>query len=174
MYITIETYAAATGTSEATASRRLKALPYRIPTLERGRRYFHLAAAVQTLKEKEIGAVKALTASARDLFGHDLYVEHEALPLAREFAEWLPTGSMRDRLRAAQNAFVVGVSDSRMCTPTIVRNLPPLRELFALCPPVLAWVLTGGAPPDVHNLAPAFAVSNNCAALDNHTNMEAA
>ena len=175
MYITIETYAAATGTSEATASRRLKGVAYRIPSRERGRRHYHLAAAVQTLKGKEVdaGAVKALTTSARDLFGHDLYVEPEALPLAREFAEWLPTEA-RDRLRAAQNAFVVGVSDSRLCTPTIVRNLLPLRELFALCPPVLAWVLTGGAPPDVHNLAPAFAVSNNCAALDHHTNMEAA
>ncbi len=176
MYITIDTYCAATGVSAATAGRRLADVPFRIPTRARGRKFFPLAAAVQTLKAKEIdaGAVKALTESARDLFGHDMYVEPEALPLAREFAEWLPTGAMRDRLRAAQNSFVVGVSDSRMCTPTIVRNLPPLRELFALCPPVMTWVLTGGAPPDVHNLAPAFAVSNNCAALDNHTNMEAA
>lgn len=176
MYTTIESYAAATGTSDATASRRLKGVAYRIPSRERGRRYYHLAAAIQTLKAKEIdsGAVKALAASVRDLFGHDLYVEPEALPLAREFAEWLPTEAMRDRLRAAQNAFVVGVSDSRMCTPTIVRNLPPLRELFALCPPVLAWVLTGGAPPDAHSLAPAFAVSNNCAALDHHTNIQEA
>ncbi|WOI29131.1 hypothetical protein [Sulfitobacter dubius] len=176
MYITIESYAAATGTSEATASRRLKGVAYRIPYRERGRRYYHLAAAVQTIKAKEIdsGAVKALTESARDLFGHDMHVEPEASPLARAFAEWLPSKAMRDRLLAAQNAFVMGVGDSRMCTPTIVRNLPPLRELFALCPPVMAWVLTGGTPPDAQGLAPAFAVSNNCAALNHHTNMQEA
>ncbi|MFG6604712.1 MULTISPECIES: hypothetical protein [unclassified Sulfitobacter] len=176
MYTTIESYAAATSTSKATASRRLKGVAYRIPSRERGRRYYHLAAAIQTLKGKEVdeGVVKALTVSARDLFGHDLYVEPEALPLARAFAEWLPSEAMRDRLRAAQNAFVMGVGDSRMCAPTIVRNLPPLRELFALYPTVLAWVLTGGASPDAHGLAAAFAVSNNCAALDNQITIQEA
>ena len=173
MYITIKNYGCATGTSEATASRRLKDAACHAASGERGRLYYHLAAAAQTLKRKEIdaGAVVALTASARDQIGHELYVEAKALPLARGFAEWLPNESMRDRLRAAQNAFVMGVGDSRMCTPTIVCNLSPLRELFALCPPVLAWVLTGGSPPDAHGLAPAFAVSNNCTALDHHTNM---
>jgi hypothetical protein len=175
LYITIRNYACATGTSEATASRRLKAASH-AASGKRGRLYYHLAAAVQTLKYKEIeaGAVVALAASARDLIGHELYVEAKALPLARSFEAWLPNETMRDRLRAAQNAFVMGVGDSRLCAPTIVCNLSPLSELFALCPPVLAWVLIGGTPPDAHGLAPAFAVSNNCTALDHHANMQEA
>jgi len=174
VYITIASYAAATGVSEATASRRLTRTAYHIRPHERGRRYYHLAAAVQTLKAKELeaGAVKALTGSACDLFGPDLYLEPESIPLAREFSDWLPTEANRGRLRAAQNAFVMGVGDSRICAPTIVRNLSPLRELFALCPPVLVWVLTGGTPPDAHNIAAGFAVSNNCAALDNHATLK--
>jgi len=176
VYINIASYAAATGVSEATASRRLTGTAYHIRPHERRRRYYHLAAAVQTLKAKELeaGAVKALTGSACDLFGHDLYLEPESITLAREFSDWLPSEANRDRLRAAQNAFVMGVGDSRICTPTIVRNLSPLRELFALCPPVLAWVLTGGTPPDAHNIAAAFAVSNNCASLDNHATLKEA
>lgn len=174
MYITAEQYARAAEVSEATASRRLKGLPYRIPTKARGRRWYPLAAAVQTLKAKEIdaGACEALAEGAKDLHGRDLYVEAEALPMAQAVAEWLPTESMCTRLWTAQNAFVVAVANSRLCTPAIVRNLTPLRDLFALCPPVLAWVLTGENVPDVDHIAPAFAVASNEAALDQyHTPM---
>ncbi|SFQ56497.1 hypothetical protein SAMN05421853_11093 [Roseivivax halotolerans] len=174
MYISTEEYADAASVSDATAFRRLKGLPYRIPTRGRGRKHFPLAAAVMTLKGKEVdsGAVDALTEAARDLFGHDLYIEPEALPMAHSFAEWLPSETMRARLRAAQNFFTVAVANSRLCTPAIVRNLSPLRELFALCPPVLVWVLTGGEAPDIDYIAPAFAVSSNEAALDQyHTPM---
>lgn len=172
MYITIDNYACAADVSEATASRRLADVPFRIPTRARGRKFFPLAAAVQTLKAKEIdaGACEALAGAAQDLHGRDLYVEAEALPMAQAFAEWLPTEGMRNRLRTVQNAFVVAVANSRLCSPTIVRNLTPLRELFALCPPLLAWVLTGADAPDVEHIAPAFAVASNEAALD-HTPM---
>lgn len=175
MYITIKDYCAATGVSDATASRRLKGLPYCFATRRRGRRGYPLPAAVITLKRKEIdaGAAQALAQAARDLHGRDLYIEAGALPMAREFAEWLPDNGMRDRLRRAQNAFVVAVANSRLCSPSIVRNLTPLRDLFALCPTVLAWVLRGGSPPDIDAIAPAFAVASNDAALEQyHTNLQ--
>lgn len=170
MYIKIEDYCAASGVSTATAGRRLAGVPFRIPTRARGRKFFPLAAAVQTLRAKEIdaGACEALAGAAQDLHGGDLYVEAEALPMAQAFAEWLPTEDMCNRLRTAQNTFVVAVANSRLCSPTIVRNLTPLRELFALCPPVLAWVLTSADAPDVDAIAPAFAVASNEAALCRH------
>jgi hypothetical protein len=167
LYVTTDNYCAATGVSSATAGRRLADIPFRIPTQARGRKYFPLAAAVMTLKGKEVdaGAYEALAEAASDLHGRDLYVEAEALPMAHVFAEWLPTVA-RNRLRSAQNSFVVAVANSRLCSPTIVRNLTPLRELFALCPPVLAWVLTGKNAPDVDAIAPVFAVASNEPALD--------
>jgi len=170
VYTTIEQYASAADVSEATASRRLKGETYRIPTKARGRRYYHLAAAVQTLKRREIdaGAVCTLVQAAVRL-DDDLYIGPEALSLAREFADWLPEPVMRDRLRMAQNAFVVAVANSRLCTPAIVQNLGPLRELFVLCPPVLSWVLIGGTPPDIDHIAPAFAVANNSPSLGLYT-----
>ncbi|KZY47592.1 hypothetical protein A3731_07825 [Roseovarius sp. HI0049] len=177
MYTTIEQYARAAGVSDATASRRLADVPFRIPTRGRGRKHFPLAAAVMTLKGKEVdaGAAERLAQAACDLHGRDLYVEAEFLPMARDFAEWLPTEVMRNRLRTAQNSFVVAVANSRLCSPTIVRNLTPLRELFALCPPVLAWVLRGGEAPDVDGIAPAFAVASNEGTLDQyHINMKEA
>ena len=177
MYIKIEDYCAATGVSAATAGRRLAEIPFRIPTRAGGRKHFPLAAAVMTLKGKEVdaGACERLAQAACDLHGRDLYVEAGSLPMARDVAEWLPTETMRARLRTAQNAFVVAVANSRLCSPTIVRNLTPLRELFALCPPVLAWVLRGGEAPDVDGIAPAFAVASNEGTLDQfHTTMEIA
>lgn len=177
MYITIEQYARAADVSEATASRRLADVPFRIPTRGRGRKHFPLAGAVMTLKLKEVdaGGAEALAGAACDLHGRDLYVEAEALPMAQRFAEWLPTDAMRNRLRTAQNSFVVSVANSRLCSPTIVRNLTPLRELFAMCPPVLVWVLRGGEAPDIDGIAPAFAVASNEGTLDQyHTNLEAA
>ena len=177
MYIKIEDYCDATGVSTATAGRRLSDVPFRIPTRAGGRKHFPLAAAVMTLKAKEVdaGACEALAQVACDLHGRDLYVEAEALPMAQAFAEWLPTEAMRNRLRTAQNSFVVAVANSRLCSPTIVRNLTPLRELFALCPPVLSCVLRGGEAPDVDHIAPAFAVASNEGTLDQyHTNLEAA
>jgi len=177
VYITIEDYCAATGVSTATAGRRLADVPFRIPTRGRGRKHFPLAGAVMTLKAKEVdsGAAEALAGAAKDLHGRDLYVEAEALPMAQAFAEWLPSEAMRNRLRTAQNAFVVAVANSRLCSPTIVRNLTALRELFALCPPMLVWVLRGGEAPDIDGIAPAFAVASNEGTLDQyHINMEAA
>ncbi|WP_417676721.1 hypothetical protein [Pseudodonghicola sp.] len=178
MHVTIENYCAATGVCAETTGRRLQAVPYRVPE-RRGayRKLFPLAAAAMTLKRREIdaGAVAELGRSARPL-NNDLYVEPEALPMAREFADWLPDPAMRARLRAAQNSFTVAVANSRLCTPTIVSNLDPLRDLFALCPQVTRWVLAGGTPPDVDHIGPAFAVTNNSAALSLYTNkmMEAA
>jgi len=177
LYIKIEDYCAATGVSTATAGRRLADVPFRIPTRGRGRKHFPLAGAVMTLKAKEVdsGACERLAGAACDLHGRDLYVEAEALPMAQSFAEWLPTEAMRNRLRTAQNSFVVAVANSRLCSPTIVRNLTPLRELFALCPPVLAWTLRGGEAPDIDGIAPAFAVASNEGTLDKyHANLEAA
>jgi hypothetical protein len=129
-----------------------------------------------TLKGKEVdsGACEALAKAAKDLHGKDLYVEAEALGMAQSFAEWLPTEAMRNRLRTAHDAFVVAVANSRLCSPTIVRNLEPLKTLFALCPPVLAWVLRGGEVPDIDAIAPAFAVASNEGTLDHHINMELA
>jgi len=174
LYVTIDSYCAAAGVCADTAGRRLAGVQYRVPPRERGRKYFPLAGAVMTLKRREIDAGVCALVQAAVRLDDDLYIEPDALPLAREFADWLPADA-RDRLRSAQNAFVVAVANSRLCTPSIVQNLGPLRELFALCPPVLAWVLIGGTPPDIDHIAPAFAVSNNSPALGlNHTNMEAA
>lgn len=172
MYIKIEDYCAATGVSTATAGRRLSDVPFQIPTYGRGRKHFPLAGAVMTLKGKEVdaGACAGLARAACDLHGRDLYVEAEALPMAQRFAEWLPTEAMRNRLRTAQNSFVVAVANSRLCSPTIVRNLTPLRDLFALCPPVLAWVLRGSDAPDIDHISPAFAVASNEGALDQYHN----
>lgn len=168
MYITIEIYATAADLHEESAGRRLRGVPYRIPARARGRKHYHLAAAVQTLKPRDIaaGVPAKLARMAVQLDGEGLYIEPEALPLALDFAAWLPTTEMRDRLRSVRNAFTVAVANSRLCTPSIVRNLDPLRELFALCPPVLVWVLTGGAPPDIDAMGPAFAVASNCANLN--------
>jgi hypothetical protein len=101
-----------------------------------------------TLRPKEVdsGAAEALAGAVRDLHGRDFYVEAEALAMAQEFASWLPTADMRNRLRTAQNAFVVAVANSGLCSPTIAHNLTPLRELFATYPPVLVWVLHEGGP----------------------------
>ncbi|WP_354545967.1 hypothetical protein [Roseovarius sp. MBR-78] len=172
MYIKIEDYCAATGVSTATAGRRLSDVPFRIPTRGRGRKHFPLAAAVMTLKAKEADAVPELVQHARDLCRGDPYVEARALPIAESFVDWCE-GGMRDRARAAMNGFVVAVSNSRICTPTIVRNLEPLKALFVLHPDVTRWILVGGNPPDVDNLAPSFAVANNAPALDEyHLNLE--
>jgi len=177
VYITLEQYARAADVSEATASRRLKGLPYRIPTKARGRRWYPLAAAVTTLKYKEshAGAAQALAQGARDLFGHDLYIEPESLPMARSFAAWLPEPDTRDRLEMAQSDFVVTVAHSPLCSPAIVRNITPLRDLYALCPPIMKWTICGGTVPDTDAIAPAFAVASNEAALDQyHTPMKEA
>lgn len=165
MYTTIERYASAVDTSVATASRRLKGIPFVIPTKGRGVQWYPLAAAVQTLRAKEQDSIPALVKHARDLYPGDFYVEPRALPIAESFIGWCE-GSMRDRARAAQNSFVVAVSNSRICVPSIIRNLEPLKTLFVLNPEVTRWVLVGGTPPDVDNLAPAFAVSNNGPAID--------
>lgn len=174
MYITIDTYCAATGVSAATAGRRLADVPFRIPTRARGRKFFPLAAAVTTLKYKEshAGAAQALAEGARDLFGHDLYIEPESLPMARSFAAWLPEPVMRERLEMALSDFVVTVAHSPLCSPSIVRNITPLRDLYAICPPIMRWIICGGAVPDTDSIAPAFAVASNEAALDQyHTPM---
>lgn len=177
MYTTIEIYATAADLHEESAGRRLRDVAYRIPAHSRGRKHFHLAAALPTLKRRDIdaGVPAKLARMAVNLDGEGLYIEPEALPLALDFAEWLPTADMRDRLRAARNAFTIAVANSRLCSPTIVQNLDPLRELFALCPPVMKWILTGGTPPDIDAMGPAFAVASNCATLNLFTeNLEAA
>lgn len=170
LYIKIEDYCAATGVSTATARRRLADVLFRIPTRGRGQRYYHLAAAVQTLKAKEIdaGAVEMLANAARILDDH-LYIESAAMPLAQSFADWL-SGAMLDRAHRAQAAFVVAVANSRLCTPSIVRNLDPLKALFLLNPDVLRWIFAGVAAPAIDALAPAFAVACNENALTLYTN----
>lgn len=167
MYITQEHYARATDVSGPTASRRLRGTPFVIPTRGRGIQWYPLAAAVQTLRAKEMDAIPDLVQHARDLCRGDPYVEARALPIAESFVDWCE-GDMRDRARAAQNGFVVAVSNSRVCTPTIVRNLEPLRTMFVLNPDVTRWILVGGNPPDVDNLAPSFAVANNGPGLDEY------
>ena len=170
MHITNDNYCAATGVCPTTAGRRLADVPYLMPTRERGRRYYHLAAAVQTLKGKEIdaGAVEMLANAARVLDDH-LYIESAAIPMAQDFADWL-SGAMLDRARRAQAAFVVAVANSRLCTPSIVRNLDPLKALFLLNPDVLRWIFAGVAAPAFDALAPAFAVACNENALALYTN----
>lgn len=174
MYITLEQYARVIDAADSTASRRLRGIPFVIPAKGRGIQWYPLAAAVQTLRPKEEGAVPALVTPARDVYAGDLYVEARALPIAESFLDWTE-GDMQARARAAQNSFVVAVSNSRICTPTIVRNLEPLKMLFVLNPEVTRWVLVGGTPPDVDNLAPSFAVANNGPGLDEyHLNLELA
>lgn len=170
MHITIDNYCAATGVCPTTAGRRLADVPYLMPSRERGRRYYHLAAAVQTLKGKEIdaGAVEMLANAARVLDDH-LYIESAAMPLAQSFADWL-SGAMLDRARRAQAGFVVAVANSRLCTPSIVRNLDALKALFVLNPEVLRWIFAGGDVPAIEALAPAFAVACNENALALCTN----
>ncbi len=167
MYITIATYSDIVGVCKTTVSRRLSGAPYRIPTKENGRHYYTLAAAVTTLKPSEVkaGVIGLLAASAR-LLNDDLYVEPEALSAAQDFAQWLPSPEMRNRLARVQSAFVVAVANSPLCTPTIVGSLEPLKALFALNADVSRYVLVGGPVPNVDALAPAFAISNNGALLD--------
>jgi len=172
LFTTIDRYANAVRVSEATACRRLKGIPFRVPTRGRGIQWYPLGAAVQTLREKEMGAIEGLTRTARDLDAGDLYIEAPAISIAESFIGWT-TGAARDRLRAAQNGFVVAVSNSRICSPAIVRNLDPLRTLFVLNPDVTRWILLGGTPPNVDALAPSFAVVNNGPALaEYHANLE--
>ncbi len=169
MYITIATYADIVGVCKTTASRRLSGSPFRIPTKENGRHYYPLAAAVMTLAASEIeaGVIGRLAASAR-LLNDDLHIEPEALSAAQNFAQWLPSPEMRNRLARAQSAFVVSVANSPLCTPTIVASLEPLKALFALNADVSRYVLIGGPVPNVEALAPAFAISNNTALLELH------
>lgn len=169
MYITIETYARVMGICKTTAGRRLSGAPFRIPTKERGQHYYPLAAAVMTLTPSEVqaGAIGLLAASAR-LLNDDLYIEPEALSAAQNFAAWLPIPEMRNRLARMQMAFVTAVANSPLCTPTIVASLEPLKALFALNADVSRYVLVGGPVPNVDALAPAFAISNNSALLDQH------
>ena len=165
MFITLESYAFSVGVCETTAARRLKGIPFSIPDNARGRKHFFLPSAVMTLRQKEIddGAAGRMASVSRDL-GDGVYVEGATLSIAERFAEWC-SGPMYTRLRAAQNAFVVAVANSRLCTPVIVENLDPLRTLFPLCSPVLVWILSGGEPPDVDRIAPAFAVASNTTEL---------
>jgi hypothetical protein len=170
LYTTTDYYCAATGVCPTTAGRRLTETPFRLPSLSRGRRFYPLAAALQTLRKREndAGAIESLVRTSRTL-SDDLYIEPDALPLAHSFSEWLPAPAMRDRLRSIQNALVVAVANSRLCTPTIVRNLDALRQLFPLNPDAMRWILVRGDAPDVDNLGPAFAVACNDTALDIYT-----
>lgn len=174
MYITIEKYAKALEIAESTASRRLKGLPFVMPKNGRGTHWYPLVAVVQTLRGWDAGREVALVRWSRDMREGDLYIEPAALLLAESFLNWCE-GDMKTRARAARNSFVVAVSNSRICTPTIVRNIELLKTLFVLNPEVTRWILVGGTPPNVDRLAPSFAVTNNGANLDvYHTKMEAA
>ena len=120
-----------------------------------------------TLKQREIDAraIPALVDSA-GILGTGLYIESEMLPTAIDLVEWLPSEAMRARLREMSGEFIGGVANSPLCTPTVVRALEPLKALFVLNKDVTAYVLTGDGRPDVADLAPAFAVSNNDALLE--------
>lgn len=167
IYTTQSAYADAIGGVVETAGRRLRDVSYRSPTRSSGRRYYPLAAAVMTLKPREIeaGAIPALVDSAQTL-GSELYIESEMLPVALDLAEWFPAEAMRARLREMNAAFVGAVANSPLCTPTVVRALEPLKTLFVLNKDVTAYVLTGEGRPDVADLSPAFAISNNDALLE--------
>ncbi|KAA8605926.1 hypothetical protein [Salipiger aestuarii] len=165
MDITLQSYSTAVGVCETTASRRLAGVFHRM----RGRkRSYPLAAALQTLKRKEHHSIPALVAASQS-DRSNLHVEPSALPMAMNFTEWLPSAAMKERLRAAQNAFVVAVANSPLCAPALVENLDALRMLFVLNDEVLRFVVLGGTPPNIDALAPAFAVTNNT-----HTFREAA
>lgn len=167
IYTTQADYAEAIGGAVETAGRRLKHVAYRSPSRASGRRFYPVAAAVMTLKQREIdaGAIPALVDSA-GILGTALCIEAEMLPTAIDLAEWLPSEAMRARLREMNAAFVGAVANSPLCTPTVVRALEPLKSLFVLNKDVTAYVLTGDGSPDVADLAPAFAVSNNDAVLE--------
>ncbi|MCA0906259.1 hypothetical protein LCM27_07610 [Ruegeria marisrubri] len=169
MYVTLSAYADIVGVCKTTASRRLSGAPFRIPTKENGRHYYMLTAAVMALTPSEIeaGAIGRLAGSAR-LLNDELYIEPEALSAAQDFAQWLPSSEMRSRLARVQSAFVVAVANSPLCTATVVASLEPLRALFALNADVTRYVLVGGPIPNVDALAPAFAISNNSALLNQH------
>lgn len=178
MHTTLHNYVEATGVHVETAGRRLKNVDFLRPPRTGGRKHYGIAAAMQTLSapEIEVGAIDRLVAGAVSL-RDDLYIEAKALPVARQFASWLPTEAMRIRLRAVQNSFVVAVANTRLCTPAIVRNLDTLRDLFALNGAVLNFVLVGGEAPNVDALAPAFCVTCNDSTLDAYKyphNLEAA
>lgn len=167
LYTTIDTYAQAAGVCDDTAGRRLKHVAYRSPSRASGRRFYPVAAAVMTLKQREIaaGAIPALVDSS-GILGTALYIEAEMLPTAIALSEWLPDEAMRARLREMHAAFVGAVANSPLCTPTVVRALEPLKTLFVLNKDVTSYVLTGDGRPDVADLAPAFAVSCNDALLE--------
>lgn len=170
MHITLDGYAAVCGIDPSTAGRRLAHAPFRQPKRSHGRKFFALAAALLTLTPHEIaeGAIPAMVRASERL-SKDEYLEPEALPMARDFASWLPDPAMQTRARGGQNAFVVAVANSKLCTPAIVENLEALRDLFVLNQQVTRWILLGGGPPDVDKLAPAFAVANNDSRLAMYT-----
>jgi hypothetical protein len=162
VFTTQQNYCAAAGCCIETVGRRLKSIAYS-PGPPYGTRHYPLAQAVTTLRPREIekGAVERLVATAT-VSDDSLYVgSSDALDVACNLIEWLPD-NMRTRAVAAQNNFISGVANSRLCTPAVVENLGTLQALVILQPDVLRHVLTA-MPADIERIAPAFALVNNSA-----------
>ncbi|WP_288941007.1 hypothetical protein [uncultured Roseovarius sp.] len=141
-----------------TVCARLKTVPH--INGARGVHHYHVAAALPTLRPREYDSAPALILCAEPP-EDSLYVGGaESLAMAQAFIEWLPE-EPRERLRVAQNSFVVALANSNICAAPVVENIENLRVLIVLQPDVLRWIFRCGDVPDMDRLAPAFAIVNN-------------
>ena len=164
MYTTQKLYSDAVGVVPETACRRFKNIPIALSGAY-GTRHYLLTRVLPTLRARDFDAVERLVANSIQP-DDTLYVgpPEESLTVAAALIEWLPE-RMRPRLQAAQHAFLAGVGNSKLCSPSIVENLGPLQMLLILQPDILRHVLTSSPRPDMSRLSPAFALVNNTANL---------
>lgn len=158
VFITQHQYADAAQCCVETAGRRMRSIPFHVGA--HGVRQYHLAAALVTLKSREIvaGAVPRLAASATA--PDDVLFVGDMLNTARRYVEWLDAPA-RARLAAVQNSFAVALANSPVCVPAVVENLEMLRTLIAVQPDVMRHVLADMPAPEMARMAPAFAIVNN-------------
>lgn len=157
MFITQHQYADAAQCCVETAGRRMKSIHFHMGP--RGARNYHLAAALVTLKGREIGAGAVPRLAESATAPDDVLFVGDVLDMARAYVDWLDAPA-RARLAAVQNSFVVALASS-LCAPAVVENLESLRTLIAVQPDVMRHVLTDMPAPEMDRMAPAFAIVNN-------------